>query len=133
VASPSGEPPRWEAFERGLEMAASDAGRAGLLRTAFTTRSLVLTGRLAADDVRDYLSGVLIGEEVLRMSSVTAPSGPVLVCGEPALCERYRRALEHHGIPVLVVSEPAAPAGLWRVAQATGLVPRVAADVEAVR
>jgi 2-dehydro-3-deoxygalactonokinase len=134
-----GEPPRWEAFERGLDLAGSEAGRGGILRTAFTARSLVLTGRLAPDDVRDYLSGVLIGEEVLRMSTVNAPTGPavpahpVLVCGGPELSERYRRALERHGLPVVLGSQPAAPAGLWRIARATGLVPHESGSVEVVR
>jgi hypothetical protein len=48
----------WEAFTRGLAIAGSPTGRGGILNTAFSARTLVMTGELAPDQVEDYLSGL---------------------------------------------------------------------------
>src|ERR1035437_7530851 len=50
--------PHWEAFTRGLAIAGSPTGRGGILNTAFSARTLVMTGELAPDQVEDYLSGL---------------------------------------------------------------------------
>jgi 2-dehydro-3-deoxygalactonokinase len=116
--------PRWEAFDRGLDVAASSIGRAGILNTAFSARTLVLMGRLASDEVHDYLSGLLIGHELTGMATswLDDESAEILLCGDPDLSDRYRRALERRGLPVALAIHHSAPAGMWQVAQATRLI-----------
>jgi 2-dehydro-3-deoxygalactonokinase len=116
--------PRWEAFNRGLDVAGSPIGRAGILNTAFSARTLVLTSRLASDEVHDYLSGLLIGQELTGIGASWLHEAPaeILLCGDPDLSDRYRRALERRGLQVALGTRHCAPAGLWRVAQASGLI-----------
>jgi 2-dehydro-3-deoxygalactonokinase len=109
-------------------MGESDTGfRAGLLRASseprnltahlFGARAAVLTGALAADDLRSYLSGLLIGHEI----AAEAPRGTVTLIGEGQLAARYRDALHLAGGSVREVPADA-PAGLFRIARAAGLV-----------
>jgi 2-dehydro-3-deoxygalactonokinase len=83
-----------------------------------------LTGRLASDEVHDYLSGLLIGHELTGIVASWLDDGPgeILLCGDPDLSDRYRRALERRGLAVAVAVRHSAPAGLWQVARATGLI-----------
>lgn len=116
----------WAAFDRGLDVAASPVGLGGILNTAFSARTLVITGRLAPEEVADYLSGLLIGHELVGVAA-TWPADElpaVLLCGDANLTSRYRRALERRGMPVADAVTDSAPAGLWLVAHATGLVER---------
>ena len=106
-----------EAFARGV--AAIRDGAAGLSPVLFSARSLVLTGGLAPELSLDYLSGLLIGEE-LRCGLGDARDGLALV-GDAALCERYRRALAAFGVTDVDVLGDTAAAGLWRVAEAAGM------------
>ncbi|QFU92712.1 2-dehydro-3-deoxygalactonokinase [Amycolatopsis sp. YIM 10] len=105
------------AFERGLT-----AGRRarGLSTELFGARPLVLDGELAPASLPDYLSGVLIADEVSHL----VPGGEtgVVVCGTADLCRRYAAALAHHGVEAAVRTEETAAEGLWRIATAAGLV-----------
>lgn len=139
-----------DAFLKGVDVA-RDAGAAGMLSTIFTTRTLGLTRALGPTQQADYLSGLLIGHELsgLAASLVAHPQGrghtsitstatahgvpsiaplslsalatPVLI-GEPALCERYRLALQHFGCETVHIVTDAGPRGLARIAVAAGLV-----------
>jgi 2-dehydro-3-deoxygalactonokinase len=111
-------PPAWDAFDRGVSLA-QESGSPGIAQLLFLTRSLVLHGALRAEDSLDFLSGLLIGDE-LRCAGAAAAQQLVLV-GEPALCERYRRGLAAGGVDAPIL-EGAAPAGLWRIAGEAGLV-----------
>lgn len=117
--------PDWDAFSRGLDVAASPAGRGGLLNTAFSARSLVLTGELAPHQVEDYISGLLIGHELAGVEAwwLGEPPDAIILCGDQNLNNRYLRALERLGVPVATAMANSAPLGMWQVAQATGLVP----------
>lgn len=123
LAQPS-ERPRWTAFEHGLDVAASPRGAAGLLGTGFSARSLTLAGRLVPDDVLDYLSGLVIGDEVrgALLLGAAEGAGEVTLCGEPALCERYRRALARVGIVAHPADDGAVRRGLWHAAVTGGLL-----------
>ena len=86
------------AFEEGLEAAGDGSALAVRL---FTARSRVVGGGgLRPDQVRAYLSGVLIGADVASSPPLLgAPPGtPVSVVGDSRLCAQYRRALAHRGI-----------------------------------
>jgi len=119
AAQPSGGP----AFVRGLR-AARESGAAGIAGRLFTTRSLYLTGALPVEETLDYLSGLLVGEEI---RSVLAEHGggacpPCVLLGDPALCDRYRLALATFGVEDVRTLDDTGPAGLWRIATAAGLV-----------
>ena len=106
------------AFVRGVDTArTSQDGIAPLL---FSARTLVVSGQLAAADSLDYLSGLLIGDE-LRCALKDSPRRLALI-GEPALCDRYVRALAQFGIADAITITGATEAGLWQIACHAGLV-----------
>lgn len=124
-----GRGPDTEAFDRGVETSVSTGADLGILATLFSARTLPLTGRLAPESVNDYVSGLMIGAEVaglLRHPSVgrlaSGSRTPVLLCGEPDLCRRYRRALDHASIGAAIVPEGSTARGLGRLAADAGLV-----------
>ena len=110
------------AFERGV--AAARTHVAGAMPLLFSVRTLVLTGQLAAVDSLQYLSGLLLGDEIRCALQADTGPGAVLrvLVGDAALCERYRRALAQFGVPSSVAEEGAAAAGLWRIACRAGLL-----------
>jgi 2-dehydro-3-deoxygalactonokinase len=110
------------AFDRGVEVARSPHGRAGVLSTMFSTRTLGLVGALAAEAQADYLSGVLIGHELAALDSLGDRPAHIVLVGTDALCRRYRRALAAFGHAAVAIAEHATERGLWRVAAAAGLV-----------
>src|SRR5271165_274387 len=75
-------PVDWEAFDEGVARA-KDAG--GLLHHLFGARTRVLMGGLSSTREADYLSGILIGHEIMAK----ADDEPVVIVGAPELGERY--------------------------------------------
>jgi 2-dehydro-3-deoxygalactonokinase len=112
-----------EAFVRGAT-AARDSGAAGALSRLFSARALMLDGALAPDAVPDYLSGLLIGEEfrAALADGLARHDAPLQLIGEPALCERYRRAAALFDIALPPPLQDAAAHGLWRIAVQAGIV-----------
>ncbi|MCJ8139247.1 2-dehydro-3-deoxygalactonokinase [Falsirhodobacter halotolerans] len=111
-----------DAFDRGVGLA-RQGGAGDLTRQIFSARTMGLTGRLPGSGLADYLSGLLIGSEIrsaARMRDAASP--PVLMIGDGALCDRYRRALTICGIEVAAQLGNTAPHGLWRFAEIRGLV-----------
>jgi 2-dehydro-3-deoxygalactonokinase len=117
--------PAWDAFDRGVRVAAGPEGRTGPLGTVFSARALVLTGSLQGREVLDYLSGLLVGAELVaaRDHWLQGPPRPLLCVGDADLSARYCRAARLVGWPDAAVHPDAAPTGLWRTAVAAGLVP----------
>ncbi|MDU8455057.1 MULTISPECIES: 2-dehydro-3-deoxygalactonokinase [unclassified Pseudomonas syringae group] len=117
-----------QAFDRGLSIALSDAGSAGPLSTIFSTRTLGLTGHLAASAQPDYLSGLLIGHElgaIARLHLHNHEQLPaVVLIGSDSLCTRYARGLAVCGFPGVTLAEQATERGLWQVAVQAGLIAR---------
>ncbi len=114
-----------EAFEFGL--AEARRGRAGdLTHQMFATRTLGLTGRLPPDALADYLSGLLIGNELVSgLAGIgEQASMPLVLIGESALCQRYADAFSILGRPVAAVLGNTAAPGLWNFALVGGLIPR---------
>lgn len=111
------------AFARGV-VAARDSGAAGALSRLFSTRALMLDGALPAVSVPDYLSGLLIGEE-LRSAQATnrfRSAAPIQLIGDAALCARYRAAASHFDLELAEPLPDAAAHGLWHIARHAGLV-----------
>jgi 2-dehydro-3-deoxygalactonokinase len=110
-----------EAFARGVE-AAREAGR--LAPLLFSARALVLTGQLRPELSLEYLSGLLIGEEL--SCALPASQESLVLIGDPALCEHYVRALAIFGMhsATIIDAADATTAGLWHIAELAGLVGR---------
>ncbi|MXP64011.1 2-dehydro-3-deoxygalactonokinase [Roseomonas sp. M0104] len=110
------------AFARGIAMA-RDSVPGDLAHQIFAARSLGLTGELPAAALRDFLSALLIGHEVVSGTRRAASEGaPLALVGEDALCRRYGAALQQFGTPPAVQLGNTAPAGLFHFAIAAGLV-----------
>ena len=112
-----------DAFRRGVA-AARDSGPAGALSRLFSARALMLDGRLDPASVPDYLSGLLIGEELrMALAAGWADAGDAIpMVGEGPLCERYARAADTFGLRLARAPEGTTALGLWRIAAAAGLV-----------
>jgi 2-dehydro-3-deoxygalactonokinase len=112
-------------FERGLE-AARESSPGDLAHQLFATRTLGLTARLPRNALADYLSGLLVGHELvsaLAASRTTREAGaPLALVGDTALCRRYAHALETLGAAVHPQLDDTAPRGLWEFARAAGLL-----------
>lgn len=110
------------AFARGVA-AAQASGAAGGLSRLFSARALMLEGALAPSSVADFLSGLLIGDE-LRMALAAGwatTDAPLLVVGEDALCARYLQAAPSFGLSLQPTTGATAASGLWQVAATAGL------------
>ena len=101
------------AFARGVRHARDASG--GLASVIFSARSSVLAGDLRAEDSLQYLSGILIGDEV--RAGLATDARPSLLIGEPALCARYAAAFAEFGVGEVAVAGDTAPAGLWEIAR----------------
>jgi 2-dehydro-3-deoxygalactonokinase len=104
-----------EAFKKGV-LASQQAG--GILHHLFSARSRFVCGELAAEEVRDYLSGVVIGHDVNDiLSPIDTPTAPVFIIGSEALSARYALALSSRDLTseFLAASE-ASIRGLKRLA-----------------
>lgn len=111
-----------EAFLRGV-VAARDSGAAGALSRLFSARALVLAGRLAQLAVPDYLSGLLIGEE-LRAALAAGRidrATPLQLIGNAPLCHRYAAAASCFELGMALPPPGAAALGLWQIARSAGL------------
>ncbi len=108
-----------EGFRRGVLSARDLKGGGALLSRLFAVRTLALTGRLDEADSADFLSGLLIGAELLH---ATSGHEPFTLVANVALTDRYATAagllaLPHHRAPA-----GCGPAGQLAVARAAGLV-----------
>ena len=112
-----------DAFERGV-IAARDSGAAGAFSRLFSARALMLDGGLEQPSVPEYLSGLLIGEE-LRSSLASNRfdhEAPFQLIGDAALCARYCQAASHFDIDHAEPLVDCAAYGLWQIARRVGLV-----------
>ena len=116
------------AFDRGVQVALSADGELGVLSTLFSARTLGLTGELTPTAQADYLSGLMIGHELValaaaqrrRRNSAHLPS--IILIGNAQLCARYGRALDACGFARVTLAEQATERGLWQLALAAGLL-----------
>ena len=84
-------------------------------RCCFRRARQVLVGDLPAESSLEFLSGMIIGDE-LRAGLATGER-PAALIGDPALCARYVAALDLFGVGGVRTMDDAAPAGLWSIAQ----------------
>jgi 2-dehydro-3-deoxygalactonokinase len=112
-----------DAFDAGVR-AARDSAAAGALTKLFSARALMLDSRLAPGAVPDYLSGLLIGEELRAglASGWLRGDAPPLLVGDESLCARYSRAATAFNLANPDTVLEASAHGLWRIARAAALV-----------
>ena len=95
-----------QAFMEGVT-AVEQLDDAQLLHALFSTRARQLLAELSATDASSYLSGLLIGSDVVGATAVFRDLVPdyveVTLIGEGALSDRYRLVLEHLGIASNIV------------------------------
>ncbi|SNR54892.1 2-dehydro-3-deoxygalactonokinase [Paracoccus sediminis] len=113
-ASP--EPGRDDAFRRGVEAGRQDGA---LLGRIFSARTLALMDRLPLGHIADYLSGLLIGDEVAHGAQDAA--GPVTIIGRGDLAARYQTAFAVLGRAADIAPPGMAQRGLWDIARLRGL------------
>jgi len=110
------------AFSRGV--ARGSIGD-GLAHAIFGARTLALAGELASDEVADWLSGVLIGDEMRAARGWArargADAAQVRVIGDDAIGTLYMVALGEAGVRAEAGPAAAAAQGLFRIAQRAGL------------
>jgi len=99
-------------FDAGVQRA-RDPG--GLLHHLFGVRARGLFGELADQSAASYLSGLLIGHELLSISGAHAEQ--VYLLGSPELTQLYQRALEQLERRSTTLDPDAAVRGLSRLAQ----------------
>ena len=116
------------AFDRGVQVALSADGELGVLSTLFSARTLGLTGELTPTAQADYLSGLMIGHELVALAAVqrrrrnSAHLPSIILIGNAQLCARYGRALDACGFARVTLAEQATERGLWQLALAAGLL-----------
>ncbi|MBT3069119.1 2-dehydro-3-deoxygalactonokinase [Rhodoferax sp. U11-2br] len=113
------------AFAQGVE-AARHSQPGDFTHQIFAARTLGLTQRLPQPVLKHYLSGLLIGHELVsglaKSAAKLQTQGPLLLIGEPSLCQRYAQAFAILGVPVTGILDNPAPRGLWEFAKALGLI-----------
>jgi 2-dehydro-3-deoxygalactonokinase len=112
-----GSPP---AFRRGVRDGARPGGPGALLNRLFGVRTAGLFGEMAAGELPDYLSGLLIGAEMADQGGREVL--PVRIIASDALAERYRMAAEELGIGAETVSPDCVADGQMAIARHAGLV-----------
>jgi len=101
-------------------------GPGNLAHDVFGARTLALMGELAAEDVADWLSGMMIAREIRNAGTWAHRHGydgaRVRLVGADALVARYAAAMHQADIAVEVAGSNAAAQGLWRIATLAGIV-----------
>ena len=109
-----------EAFERGVKWRVEHPG--SILHTLFSVRTLPLFEQMPTDDVADYLSGLLIAEEICGAQTKRENHSEITVIGRGDLAERYCRALELMGSRANAVDQGLVARGHFELAQQRGLI-----------
>lgn len=111
------------AFDEGVRLAAQ--GEPGALqRNLFSVRTRGLFGDIAPAALADYLSGILIGDEIAVALRQVAENVALALIGGHALCERYRRALIAFGRALALLAGNTAALGFWHQAMRGGWIAR---------
>ncbi len=109
-----------DAFAKGVALGASPGGPGALLSRLFAVRTAGLFDTLQADELADYLCGLLIGAEIA--DAATADRHAVGVIASDALAERYHVAADILGVRADVVPSDCIAAGFIAIARAAGLI-----------
>ena len=106
-------------FLKGVEAARTEGTPGDLLNRLFSVRTLGLFDRLPARELSDYLSGLLIGSEVI---AAARPGEPITIFGSGDLTARYGKAAETLGLSWKSGPADSVVAGQLEIAHAAGLL-----------
>jgi len=106
-------------FARGVREGAGLVSAGALLNRIFATRTYGLMDRLADTALADYLSGLLVGAEIVEATKGSRAA--VTIIASPALAPRYTDALRLLGHESTLAPEDCVAAGHWCLARAAGL------------
>ena len=95
-----------------------------LLHQIFSARTLALFEQLPSNEISDFLSGLLIGEEVksAKQNFDIDGSQTVQIIGRGDLTQRYATALDKCNISNSIANEYAAATGLYKIANKAGII-----------
>ncbi len=117
---PANEPPfDSQAFAAGIERIRETPE--ALTAHLFSIRAQGLLGVQAATALPSYLSGLLVGSELVAALRWFAPNRPITLVGSDSLMQRYRHALDLFGHTSTLAATDAAARGLFFVARQAGL------------
>ena len=108
------------AFAKGVALGAWPGSPGALLSRLFAVRTAGLFSELQAEELSDYLSGLLIGAEMADASD--RGSRPVGIVASNALAERYHAAADMLGMRADIVPSDCIAAGYVAIARAAGLI-----------
>jgi 2-dehydro-3-deoxygalactonokinase len=110
-------------FKQGFDYAMNEnVNGAGLLQQLFSVRTLALFNRIPGEALHAYLSGLLIGSEICGAEKMFKPETSITIIAEPALAQRYQRALGYANISAAIADEHVTARGLFRIAQVGNLL-----------
>ncbi len=116
----SGNGKRGAAFERGILWRTDHA--ASILHLLFSVRTFPLFNQMDAEEVADYLSVLLIAEEISGVLNSWEELPDVTVIGRGDLANRYCRALELMGVSANVAPQGMVARGHFEIARQRGLI-----------
>lgn len=95
-----------------------------ILHQIFTTRTLALFDKLENEDIADYLSGLLIGEEIKSaLNQYDANKETIIkIIGRGDLAARYARALDAFGLNHKIINDEVTAMGHYKIAKKAGLL-----------
>jgi 2-dehydro-3-deoxygalactonokinase len=109
-----------EVFARGFKEAYN---LRGLLTNLFTIRARTLRQHLNPCESFDYLSGLLIGDEIKHATLDESEKLPITLIASKVVGERYQYALSLiEKKATLILSEKATTRGLWTIAQSAHFI-----------
>lgn len=76
----------------------------GLSAALFSARARIVTGSMDVSSTRSFVSGVLIGAELISARALFGSEAVVHVVGEPSLALKYATALERTGQPSIITN-----------------------------
>jgi 2-dehydro-3-deoxygalactonokinase len=112
--------PDADALARGVQEGAALGGAGSLLNRVFATRTYGLMDKLPDTALSDYLSGLLIGAEIVEATARTKSA--VTIIASAALAQRYTDALKLLNHDGTLAPEDCVAAGHRQVARAAGLI-----------
>ncbi len=95
-----------------------------ILHQIFTARTLALFDKLENEDIADYLSGLLIGEEIKSaLNQYDANKETIIkIIGRGDLAARYARALDAFGLNHKIINDEVTAMGHYKIAKKAGLL-----------
>jgi len=120
AADSEGQAENLAVFEQGIKSRSTHSG--SILHQLFSARTLPLFNKIEAKDVSDYLSGLLIAEEISSVLQEQKKMPSVTVIGRGDLAARYCHALGLMGVGAVAAEPGMVARGHLELAKTRGLL-----------